>query len=664
MQWNQTGEIIYYTDEAGNLFSIDIKNDKKDSFNLLQQINQLWTYQGLPNLKSLPKISISNGIYTFVDKGIKYETDGKNSFKKLYTIPANSENIDIANNNNIAYTKGHQLWITKPNGDSILIATGSEGIVYGQSVHRNEFGIHKGTFWSPKGNKLAFYRMDQSMVTEYPIINWIEKPAKSSTIFYPMAGDSSHQVTVGIFDLNTGKTIYLQSGGDPEHYLTNISWFPDESQIYIAEVNRDQNQCDHNIYDVYTGKKINTIIKESNQKYIEPTHPLEFIPGNDNQFILSSNRDGWMKLYLYKTDGTLLRELSPNVEVEEIIGFDKAVKHLYFSAFHENSIDKLVYRTELLNGQCKIIADEPGQNDIILDPKNNNYITINKSQNTAGKYTYYDSKKNKSKVFKSINDPLDEYNIGRIVIDTLHTTDGTPLFTRTIYPFDFDPNKKYPAIIYVYGGPHAQLIRNDRLASASSWMPCLANEGFIVFTLDNRGSGNRGLNFEQSTFRQLGEIEINDQMLGYHYIASLPYVDKDHIGVHGWSYGGFMTVRLATQKEKYFYAAVAGGPVIDWSMYEVMYTERYMDTPQNNQEGYAQSNTLNYIDQIKSPLLLIHGTSDDVVVWQHTIKYLKGAIEKGKQIDYFVYPGHKHNVTGKDRVHLIQKIIDYFKQNI
>jgi dipeptidyl-peptidase 4 len=271
--------------------------------------------------------------------------------------------------------------------------------------------------------------------------------------------------------------------------------------------------------------------------------------------------------------------------------------------------------------------------------------------------------RNIHEVYRAAN-PLAAFSTAEIRLIPQMSKSGDTLWSRIVLPLNFDSTKKYPVILYTYGGPHAQLVNNGWLAGADLWYQALAAKGFIVFTLDNHGTPFRGKKFEQAIFRQVGEIEMEDQLTGIDYLKKLPYVDSARIGVDGWSYGGFMTVSLMTRHPGVFKVAVAGGPVIDWSSYEVMYTERYMDTPQTNKEGYEKSDLLKYVNQLKGKMMLIHGTSDDVVVWQHSLMYLKKAVSSGVQVDYMVYPGHLHNVTGKDRAHLMRKITDYFEQNL
>jgi dipeptidyl-peptidase-4 len=260
--------------------------------------------------------------------------------------------------------------------------------------------------------------------------------------------------------------------------------------------------------------------------------------------------------------------------------------------------------------------------------------------------------------------PLENRKIGKTELVDIKAADGTTLHARIITPSNLDPSKKYPVVVYVYNGPHVQLVTNSWLGGAPLWMHSMCEEGYIIWTLDGRGSDMRGLEFEQAIFRDLGTLEIQDQMAGVAYLRSLPYVDQERMGVHGWSYGGFMTTGLMLREPGTFKAGVAGGPVIDWKYYEVMYTERYMDTPQENPEGYAKSDLKKYVKNLKGDLLMIHGSSDDVVVLQHNMTFLKQCIDEGVQVDFFVYPGHAHNVRGKDRVHLMTKVIGYFMDKL
>lgn len=664
IQWAKSSNILYYAKRGSYIYKYNPGKQSTDSIDFVALANPILEQSGYDEIKSAPAFELGDKDEIIFSSGkTKLALNpATKSLKRISTAPNDDDMLDGVGNA-FSYSKAQGLYVQKPDGKVVMIAQGSDSILYGTSVHRDEFGISKGTFWSPKGNKLAFYRMDQSMVERYPIPDWSVTPATVNYIYYPMAGRKSHHVTVGIFDLATESTIYLETGGDPEHYLTNICWSPDESEVYIAEINRDQNHTSFNVYDPTNGKKIRTLYEEQNPHYTEPLLPFTFVPGQNDLFIAQSKRDGWNSFYLYNRSGKLVRQLTRNIEVTQLLGFDAQNKMVYFQGILPDAIDEQYFSCILSSGKISQYTNTRGHHDARISFDGKYAFETNNALGQNISYTCRELSKNNVTTLNTLAEPLNSYNLGKVKLDTLYSADGTRLFTRTIFPYDFDPSKKYPVVIYVYGGPHAQMISNMRNAMAPLWMFTMANEGFILFTLDNRGSSNRGADFEKVIHRNLGDVEITDQMTGYEYIKKQPYVNPDRIGVHGWSFGGFMTISMMTRQPGKFYAAVAGGPVTDWNMYEIMYGERYMDTPEQNPDGYKKASTFTYIDQLQGPLLIIHGALDDVVVWQQSMKYIDSCIKKGKQVDYFVYPGHKHNVLGKDRVHLIRKVIDYFESH-
>jgi dipeptidyl-peptidase-4 len=589
--------------------------------------------------------------------------------KKIITeniIDAEADNADMAEKTRyVAYTIKNNLFVNDGKNALIVTNDADENIVNGKSVHREEFGISKGTFWSPNGNLLAFYRMDQTMVTDYPIIDWTTRPATNNNIKYPMAGDKSHEVTVGVYNVANGKTTFLKTGEPKEQYLTNIAWSADEQHVYIAVLNRDQNDLKLNSYSAVTGFFEKTILEEKNEKYVHPMHPMVFLPSNPNQFIWQSERDGFNHLYLYSTDGKLISQLTKGSwVVTDFAGFDVKGKKAYYTSTTESGITRNFYSVELKSGKSTRITSGDGTHTAMLS-SNGNYIIDNfQSITVPREISIYSTSGKKLTMINSAKNPLAEYQLAEMTIFKLKSENGDDLFCRIYKPINFDSTKKYPVIDYLYNGPGVQMINNTWNAGGDLWFQYMAEHGFVVFTMDGRGSANRGLAFEQATFQHLGVAEMKDQMVAVNYLKSLKYVDGSRMGIFGWSFGGFMTTSIMTRYPDVFKAAVAGGPVIDWSYYEVMYTERYMDTPQSNPKGYEEAKVSNYVDNLKGKLLIIHGAQDNVVVWQNSINFIKTCVDKGKQVDYFVYPGHEHNVLGKDREHLYQKVTDYFMQNL
>lgn len=561
-------------------------------------------------------------------------------------------------NGNVAYTIANNLYVNEH-----AITHEPDGIVCGQSVHRNEFGINKGTFWSPKGNLLAFYRMDERMVTQYPLIDFTTRIAEVNNIRYPMAGTASHQVKIGIYNPSTGKLLYLDSGDPTNRYFTNISWAPDEKSLYLIELNRDQNHAKLCQYNVETGKLTAIILEETHPKYVEPQQPVVFLPWDSTKFIYQSQRDGFNHLYLYDTTGRLIKQLTQgNWLVQELLGFDAKKKEIIIASTENSPLQSNLFRVNLKNNNRIPVGVTEGVHKAILSPSGQYVIDNYTSPTVPRNISLIQTQTGKSINLLKAANPFEGYKMPVIETGTIKAADGvTELHYRLVKPSDLDPNKKYPAIIYVYGGTHAQMITGGWQNGARGWDIYMANKGYIMFTLDNRGSSNRGLEFENVTFRHLGIEEGKDQVKGAEFLQSLPYVDGNRIGVHGWSFGGHMTTALLLRYPDIFKVGVAGGPVIDWSYYEVMYGERYMDTPQSNPEGYEQCNLKNLAGNLKGHLLIIHDDHDDTCVPQHTFSFMKACVDACTYPDLFIYPGHKHNVLGHDRVHLHEKITRYFE---
>lgn len=607
----------------------------------------------------------------------RFVASGKNFIYNLVTqkvasswnLPAGAEDMDISEEGSrVAYTLNGHMQLRTFEGKLLYdIKPERDGIVLGKSVHRNEFGINKGTFWSPNGSYLAYYEMDESMVTTYPIVGLDTVPSAAKMIHYPMAGDKSHQVKINILDArNTlNRFVTLDVDADPETYYTNIAWGPDEKHIYVAVVNRAQNHMWLKKYDVGTGKMIKVLFEETSDKYVEPLKPMLFVKGQPEQFIWQSERDGWNHLYLYKTDGTMVKQLTSGPWViTEVYGFDQSSKNIYFQSTMESPIERHIYKVSLKGGKLQRLDEGIGTHQAMFNENCKNFIDMWSSIQVPKMIEIRNQLGKRDLELLKASNPLEAYDMPEISLFTLKASDGSDLHCRVLKPGKIEPGRKYPVMVYVYGGPHAQMINNQWLAGADLWMHQLAQEGFIVFTLDNRGSDNRGREFEQATFRRLGTIEMEDQLVGVNWLKQQDFVDTSRMAVNGWSFGGYMTTSFMFKKPGTFKVGVCGGPVIDWRMYEIMYTERYMDQPAENPEGYRNANVLNFVKNLQGHLLVIHGTSDDVVLWEHSLKLVKQCVSEGVQFDYFVYPEHLHNVTGADRAHLIRKMVDYMKEKL
>ncbi len=577
-----------------------------------------------------------------------------------------------------AYVKDWQLYVTDAEGHKHQLTTdGNRETVYGKSVHRNEFGIEKGTFWSPDGQRLAFYRMDQSMVADYPQVDLFPREATYEPDKYPMAGMTSHKVTVGVYDMTTGHTVYLKtpvskdteaviSGTSADNlpvYFTNIAWSPDSKTIYMFEVNRNQNDCRLVSYDAMSGERLAELYRETSEKYVEPLHPIQFLPWDADKFVMLSQRDGYRHLYLYNKEGQLLSQLTSGPwVVQEVLGYNEKQRSILITSNEANPIQHNTYAVNIKTGKRTLLDNGRGSHRAVPSTSGEWIYDKYTEPDVPRNIDIVNVKTGKGQRLLTAEDPWKDYQQPIFESGTIKAADGTTdLYYRMVKPNDFDATKKYPTVVYVYGGPHAHNVEAAWHWYSRSWETYMAQKGYVLFILDNRGSESRGRDFEQATFRQLGQVEMQDQMKGVEFLKSLPYVDADRLGVHGWSFGGFMTISLMLNYPDTFKVGVAGGPVIDWKWYEVMYGERYMDTPEQNPEGYAKASLLDKAGNLKGRLQIITGYNDNTVVPQHCLSFLDACVKAGTQPDFFAYPGEEHNMRGHASVHLHERITRYFE---
>jgi len=651
--------------EMEEVIAINPKNGKENVLFTLESINKALEGAGLKPVRALYTLSFPWGEKTEVQlpKSQQYAVYNwkTGTVTKRAPLPAGASNIDLnKESGHVAYTIGNNFYVNDKQ-----VTDEPEGILCGQSVHRNEFGINGGIFWSPKGNKVAFYRMDQSMVTDYPQVNTSTRIATLEPDKYPMAGMTSHKVTVGVYNPANGETIYLKAGDPTDRYFTNVSWSPDETKVYVIELNRDQNHSQLVQYNATTGEKEAILYEEKHPKYVEPQNPIVFLPWDETKFIYQSQRDGYNHLYLFDANGKEIKQLTKGQWlVKSIVGFNEQAKEIIISSTEISPLQSNAFAVNLKDNQTRLIGANEGVHRVQLSESGKYIIDNYASHNVAREINILPTTgKGKAINLLTATNPMHEnFNMPEITLGTIKAADGkTDLYYRLVKPVNFDSNKKYPAIIYVYGGPHAQQITDVQNYGARPWDLYMAQMGYVMLTVDNRGSSNRGLEFENCTHRQLGVEEMKDQMKGVDLLKSLDYVDADRIGVHGWSFGGFMTTNLMLTYNDTFKVGVAGGPVIDWKLYEVMYGERYMDTPQTNPEGYKNSDLTQRAGDLKGRLQIIIGANDPVCVPQHSISFLRACINAGTQPDYFIYPGDGHNMGGRDRIHLHERITRYFE---
>ena len=538
------------------------------------------------------------------------------------------------------------------------------GISYGGVVSRSEFGYRGGVFPSPDGSRIAVYRKDERAVGIFPMFDISLGDGSTVPLRYPMAGTASERLSLVVCDTLGNELCTLGvTDFDEERYLTGITWSPDGRYIFVQVLSRSQHDMNLNMYRSDDGSFVRTILSEHNDAWVEPQDPLYFIKGSYEFLYRTDNRDGYKNLYLCDTLGSVRRLTECDADVSYIADDGR---YVYYTSAEVSPVENHLFRIRLRrsgHSRPERLTWEKGWHEIDMSPDCTKFIDRYSSFNVPGVTVVKDCEGNVVNHILTALDPLDEYAQCRAELGTVRSADGKyDNYYRLFYPLDYDPSKEYPLIVYVYGGPHSQMVTDSYLGNIRMWEMLMAQKGYFVYVQDNRGTQNRGAAFEKAINRQCGVAEAADQMAGINALLDrIPAIDRERIGVHGWSYGGFMTLTLACDNPGFFKVAVAGGPVIDWKWYEVMYGERYMDRPQDNPEGYALTSLVGKADNLTGRVLICQGVLDDTVVWEHSLSFLQACIREEKRIDYFPYPLEAHNMMGRARVHLYDKITDYFE---
>ena len=544
------------------------------------------------------------------------------------------------------------------------------GLVYGEIPSRNEFGINDGWYMSPDSSMVAFYRKDQHLVTRFPLLNIQTRTGQLKEIWYPMNGMASEEIAVGVYHFASAQTVWLDvSDFSKERYITNLSWSPDNRFLYAQVLDRSQHHMRLNQYSARDGHFVKTLFHEDNDAWIEPLDPIRFLKGRTDLFIYrTDNRNGYRNLYLADTLGHVRRLTAVDADVAYVANDGRQV---YYTSAEVSPIENHLYSISVTParqlskaklGTPVALTPERGWHNILMDEDCKWFNDYYSNTSTPVRLLVRSTSGTTSKVLYEGTDPLEGYASCKVEVGTVPSADGKfDNYYRLIYPKDFDPARKYPVILYVYGGPHSQMVQDTWLGQIRMWEMLMAQKGYLVYIQDNRGTENRGAAFEKAINRRCGQAEMADQMVGINWLRSLPYVDANRIGVHGWSYGGFMTISLMTTYPDVFKVGVAGGPVIDWKWYEVMYGERSMDNPRTNPEGFALTSLLDKAEKLKGHLLICQGAVDETVVWEHSLSFIQNCIDLGIPVDYFPYPIAQHNVHGRNRIHLMDKVTQYFE---
>ena len=544
-------------------------------------------------------------------------------------------------------------------------------------VYEEEFGFAQGFYWSPDSKKIAFYRFDESDVKEYNMQMFNGLYPEDYKFKYPKAGEDNSIVEIFVYDLETGNTTKMNTGEETDIYFPRIKWTEDANVLAIQRLNRHQNHLEILAADATTGQTT-VFYDETNPYYIDVTDNWTFLE-DGKRFLMTSEKDGYNHIYLYMMDGTPVKQLtSGDWEVTQVYGFDG--KEVYFQAAKNSSVERQIYAVNL-KGEMRTLINKVGVNNARFSSNFKYLININSTVDQPYQYVLFDNKGKQVRVLEDnqeFAERMKEYNLAKKELVTITDPafvlpDGTQLEMETwrILPPDFDPNKKYPVLIYVYGGPGHQTVMNSWNHSDYDWMQILAQNGIICVSINNRGGGARGQEFKKMTYQQLGKYETEDMITLAKYMASQPYVNPEKIAIYGWSYGGFMATSGITKGADYISTAVAVAPVTNWRYYDNIYTERFMRTPQENPSGYDDNSPINFVDKLKGNYLLCHGSGDDNVHFQNAMELIKALISEGKQFDLMVYPNKDHSIYGRYeqegndvRMHLFEKINNFLFENL
>jgi dipeptidyl-peptidase-4 len=535
-------------------------------------------------------------------------------------------------------------------------------------VYEEEFGFNKGFEWSPDGQKLAYMRFDESNVKMYTLPIYDQLYPTLDTYKYPKAGEKNSTVSIYVYNLINSKNQMMDVGKDTDQYIPRIKWTKDANTLGILRLNRLQNKIDLLLADVRSGKS-NVIFTEKNKYYIDEVQDNTFTFLEDGQhFVVFSERNGFKHLYLYSISGKLINQITRGAfDVDELLGINQQQNTLYYTSTEASPLDRSVYVIKMDGTGKRMLSSKKGTNSAEFSKNFGYFINTWSDANTPPEVILCDASRKTIRILKS-NDELKkrimEYGFGKKEFITLPTKEGLQLNGYIIKPRDFDSLKKYPVLIYVYGGPESQNVTNE-WDKGITWFQILVQEGFLVVCVDNRGTDGRGEEFKKCTYMQLGKFETEDQISAARYLAGLPYIDGSRIGIFGWSYGGYMASLCLTKGADFFKLGIAVAPVTNWRFYDTIYTERFMRKPQDNPSGYDDNSPINFADRLKGKFLLIHGSADDNVHLQNTMEFAKKLVLAGKQFDMAIYADKNHNISGPNsRLNLYTKMTDFLMKNL
>lgn len=677
MQWHADGQRLVWVEKIGDVDGVwarafDAPEGTKPE--LLASTTDIASALSLEKPPAMPRVEIARD-----GKSLRFDAPSAAAGKPatvvrwdydlatkkaepVHAVPAEASVVVADGKGAVAFVNGGNLHVSAAGAPAIAVTSdASVDIRYGVSVHREEFGIKDGLWMDPTGRRVAFYREDLSPILPHPFIDWEATPAAATPARYPITGTANSKVKVGVAPLSaTGATsVVWLDFGDADRWYTNVTWSPDGESLYVAVVDRGQDAMELVRFNATSGAREAVLFKETDKEWVEPEHGPVFLPNDPGKFLWQSEREGFEQLYLVDVDGRTRAKVTPlPVDVSSVLGFTG--DHVIVAASDDDPKTMHLWKAALDGSGMTPITKGRGRHAGVLAPGGRHLLDTWSSKDTPPRVDVVALADGARAKVAAARDPFAGWAMGTQEWFTVESPHGGTMHGHRILPPAFDATKKYPVLWYVYGGPHSQLVTDTWMAGANLWLHFMATQGYVVCRVDGHGTPNRGIAWEQAIHRRLGTVEIDDQIAALDAVKALPYVDANRVGLHGWSYGGFMTASLMCRAPKAFTCGISGAPVTGWDLYETGYGERYMDTPAENPEGYKTSDVRTWAKDLKGDLLIIHGTADNTVVWQNTVRLLDTFIKAGRDVETMVYPGQLHGLQGPSRTHFYRKMTKWF----
>lgn len=569
----------------------------------------------------------------------------------------------------VSFLRNHDLWVTSvADGEPRqLTKGGSEDLHDGELdwVYPEELDLETAYWWAPDSSKIAFLQLDEHVVQKYPLVNELSYAGSVTEEQFPAAGSPNPVARVGVVDTQGGDVRWMDTGSDPSVLLARVAWLPDSQRVAIERLNRVQNHLELLFAEASSGK-CQTVLTEQDKYWINLNDDLYFF-ADGRRFLWASERSGFRHLYLYDISGKQIAQLTRgDWEIEDGAMVDEQAQTVYFTSTKNSPIERQLYSVTLAGAEPVELTHDRGTHEVSMAPDGRHFLDTYSTATTPPQQRLYNSDGRLVGTLEENKVPeLEKYHLQPVDFFTVPGADGTPLDAAMIKPPGFDPARKYPVIVYLYGGPHGQEVRDEWQGSNLLWHELMAEKGFVIFVLDNRGTAGRGHSFETPIYHHFGKVELADQLAGVKWLSNQSYIDRSRVGIWGWSFGGYMTCVAMLRGGGVFKAGFAGAPVTDWRRYDTIYTERYMGTPQENPDGYRDSSPVNFAAGLEGKLLIAHATGDDNVHFSNSVALSEKFVEAQKYAEFLIYADRGHGISDRAaRLHIFNRVTQFFVENL